>query len=96
MKNVLHKPMPPPIERWHIKLQGNPDELFQVLAKIAEFHQDVILCAEWLDDFTLLICLKWIDDVIPKFIPADVTAVSDEITIKENGRAVCRGHNLKT
>jgi hypothetical protein len=95
LETVLHKPtLPPNIERWHIILKGRPNKLFHALAEIAVFQQGVILDAEMLDDDTLLICLKWIDDVIPKFIPGDVARVSDDVTIKYNGRAICHGHNL--
>ena len=90
MEHVLHKPTPPPNEdRWHIVLQGHPLELLDVLNRIAMLDANVIQTAEWLADDELLICLKWIDDVIPRFIQNDVSAVSDHVKIKRNGRERC-------
>jgi len=95
LENVLHKPTPPPnTERWHIILQGHPEELLDALAIIAEYEQDVVQTAEWTADDELTICLKWIDVVMPRFVVSDVGKVSPYIKIQYNGREQCHGHNL--
>lgn len=93
---VLQKPTPPPNDqnRWHVVLQGHPEELLTALERIADHENHVIKTAEWLADDELVICLSWIDEVIQKLVRGDITQVSDGITIKHNGRAACHGHNL--
>ena len=55
LEQVLHKPTPPNDERWHIVLQGHPDELLVALAALMEYLQNVIITAEWtgLDALTI-------------------------------------------
>lgn len=96
-ENVLHKPTPPPnADRWHIQLQGHPEELLDALTVIADHEHEVIQTAQWLDDDEIVICLHWIDDVIRRLVEADIRNISDFIKIKQNGRTTCHGHNLKT
>jgi len=94
LDQVLHKPTPPPnTERWHIIIQGHPEELLDALEVIANYERHVIQTAEWLAEDELLICLHWIDDVIPRFVEQDIYSVNEAIEIKYNGKGVCHGHN---
>ena len=95
LEKVLHKPtLPPNAERWHIIIQGHPEELLDALEVIAKHEQSVIQTAEWIAADELVICLRWIDDVIPRFVESDIHKVSFDIPIKYNGREICHGHNL--
>lgn len=92
---VLHKPPPPPnSERWHIMLQGHPEELLDALEVVINNELHVIKTAEWIADDELLICLRWIDDVIRNLVEQEIGNVSFDIKIKQNGRGPCHGHNL--
>ncbi len=97
LETVLHKPTPPPdSDRWHIVLQGHPDELLDALEIVAHDQADVIQSAEWTATDELLICLCWIDDVIARLVLEDIETVSFDIKIIYNGRTACHGHNLST
>lgn len=95
-EEVLRRPTPPPNQqnRWHVTLQGHPEELLDALEIIAFHEERVIKSAEWIADDTLVICLEWIDEVISKLVEQDIHKVSDYIKIKQNGRVKCHGHHL--
>lgn len=99
LKDVLHKPTPPPTdERWHIVLQGHPDELLDALAIVIEKEPRVIHTAEWTAHDELVICLDWIGDAFVRLLETDILDDShrrnNDIKIKCNRREPCQGHNL--
>ena len=97
LDEVLHKPiLPSKVPRWHVLLQGHPEELLDALAVLAKHEHDSIQSAELVAGDQLLICLNWVDDVMPRFAAADIAGVSNFINIKFNGKEQCHGHNLCT
>lgn len=95
MKVLNKKTSPQESKRWHIILQGHPEELLDALEIIKTHEKRVIQTAEWIAADELLICLRWIDPLIAMWVQSDIEKVSGQIKIKLNGEAVCHGHNIQ-
>lgn len=95
MENFVPHNTPPPRAKWHIHLEGDPEDLVNVIQHEQHNEKDVFLGAFWVEECEVVICLHWIDDVIARLAAIDIENRWPGVRVRKNGRDdTCQAHQL--